>query len=334
MNYMICKWIGNENNAAVKAVVDIIEPFTELGGKVINIWKHNKKYLRNFEVITQYKKMKKMITSEDNIIIMYPLYCIPPLGYEDYLKLPHKKMIAFIQDIESYRYHPDNIELLNQELSILKKFDVIVVHNHRMLEFLEKHNINVEMVDWEACDYIIKDNMGSIEIKKPFSLCYVGDIKRSGFLRENSDSFKTIINLYGRLDNESLLTSQLNYKGLYNPGTKDVQLEGDFGLVWEGNELDTCDGNFGNYMTINNPNRLSMYLANNIPVITWRQAGLANFVESNKIGVTVESLKEIDKILNEMSIEEYEKILHNTKEIGEKIRAGYYGTKILKKILD
>ncbi len=333
MNYMICKWMGNENNAAVKAVVDIIKPFAELGGKVINIWNHNKKYIRNIEVVTQYKKMKKMMTSEDNVVVMYPLYCIAPYYYDEYLKLPHKKMIAFVQDIESYRYYPNDRDKLEKELEVLRKFDVIIAHNRSMIQFLHNHNVNAEFVDWEVCDYLINKKEEAIEIEKPFSLCYVGDIKRSEFLRANSEKFTTQINLYGKMERELLLTPQLRYKGIYNPDSHEVQLDGAFGLVWEGNSLDTCQGNFGNYMLINNPNRLSLYLANNIPVITWKKAGLANFIDFNGVGFTVNSLTEIDEILSKMTIDEYEIILEKTKVVGKKMREGYYGMQALKKAL-
>lgn len=333
MNYMICKWIGSENNAAVKAVIDVIKSFKDIEGQVYNIWNHNIKYLRNIEVINTYKLLSKKLTHDDNLIIMYPLYCISPCDYYAYLSLPHKKLIAFVQDIESYRYHPDDENMLQQELQILRKFDVIIAHNHSMIIFLQNHNVNAEFVDWEICDYIIDMPSKSNQIQKPFSLCYVGDIKRSNFLRVNSDKFKTSINLYGSLESRSLLTTQLQYKGIYNPDNK-VHLNGDFGLVWEGNDISTCSGHFGNYMQINNPNRLSLYLANNIPVITWKKAGLASFIEENNIGFTVNSLTEIDEILYKMTIKEYLILLENTKIVGKKIRGGFYSRNALKKACD
>ncbi len=86
-------------------------------------------------------------------------------------------------------------------------------------------------------------------------------------------------------------------------------------------------------MLINNPNRLSLYLANNIPVITWKKAGLANFIDFNGVGFTVNSLTEIDEILSKMTIDEYEIILEKTKVVGKKMREGYYGMQALKKAL-
>lgn len=242
-------------------------------------------------------------------------------------------MIAFVQDIESYRYYPNDIDKLEKELEVLRKFDVIIAHNRSMIQLLHNHNVNTEFVDWEVCDYLINKKEEAIEIEKPFSLCYVGYIKRSEFLRTYSEKFTNKINLYGKIESDFLLTPQLRYKGVYNPKNYEVQLDGAFGLVWEGNSLDACQGNFGNYMLINNPNRLSLYLANNIPVITWKKAGLANFIDSNGDEFTVDSLTEIDEILCKMTIDEYEIILDKTIVVGKKMREGYYGMQALKKVL-
>ena len=60
---------------------------------------------------------------------------------------------------------------------------------------------------------------------------------------------------------------------------------------------ETCKGSFGEYLRINNPHKTSLYLASGIPVIIWSKAALAEFIEKNKCGITVDSLYEIaDKL--------------------------------------
>ena len=328
MNYMLCKWVGKENNAAVKATEDVNNIFLKDNdsNKVVNIWTHNFRYIRNIENIYTYNRLKRKLSDKDNIIIQYPLYCVPPIDYSAYIKLPHNKLVAFIQDIDSYRYHPENVELINKEIEILKKFDVIIAHNKAMIDFLIKQGVTSSFINWEICDYLISKPAEKKKNKEEFRICYVGNIERSDFLRNKDIDLK--LNLYGKLDKHDLLDNHI-YKGEYNPNDIDCKLDGEFGLIWEGSSIDTCDGIFGNYMHINNPNRLSMYLANDIPIIIWKEAALSTFVVKNKIGFAINKLSEIEDVFHNLDFKEYQEILNNTRRIGKMIRSGYYTKKAI-----
>lgn len=81
--------------------------------------------------------------------------------------------------------------------------------------------------------------------------------------------------------------------------------QGDFGLVWDGTSVSTCTGDFGEYLQYNNPHKTSLYIRCQLPVIIWNKAALADFVRENGIGICVDSLEELEKILNTLSEEEY-----------------------------
>ena len=334
MNYMICKWIGHENNAATKATMDVNTAFENIGGEIILLWKHNRKILRNIEEMLTLLKLRHRVTSLDNIIVQWPLYSIKPYADNQFIKLPHKKLICFIQDIESYRYNPEDEDSLANDIQFLNCFDVVVVHNQGMSALLRKNGLHTNVVDWEICDYLIAEARSKQPNGGQYEICFVGNLQRSGFLYANSHNFQTHINLYGQINNDVILTSQLSYNGIYDPNDKTSMLNGHFGLIWEGSCLETCDSALGNYMKINNPNRLSLYLANDLPVITWRRAGLAKFVEDNKIGFTVDALTEIDEILSKMSSEQYYEMLANAKSMGKKVRNGYFAQQAIKKAID
>ena len=242
-------------------------------------------------------------------------------------------LICFIQDIESYRYNPNNKGSLISDIHFLNNFDVVIAHNQGMIKFLRENGLHADIVNWEVCDYLIDEARSKHTIAGGYQICFVGDLKRSGFLYVNCHDFQTHINLYGQANADKVLTSQLSYNGIYAPDDKTSMLNGHFGLIWEGNCLDTCDGALGNYMKINNPNRLSLYLANNLPVITWKNAGLAKFVEENKIGFTVDALTEVDGILSNMSTEQYNEMIENVKSIGTKIRKGFYAKKAIEEAI-
>ena len=54
-------------------------------------------------------------------------------------------------------------------------------------------------------------------------------------------------------------------------------------------------------MKINASHKASLYLASQKPLIVWNQSALANFVEDNKLGITIDSLEDIEKELLELS---------------------------------
>ncbi len=76
-----------------------------------------------------------------------------------------------------------------------------------------------------------------------------------------------------------------------------------------------------------------MYLASGLPVIIWKEAAIARFIEENNAGIVVGSLLEIENVLNNISEEKYAQIKKNAKEIGAKLREGYYYKKALEKCL-
>lgn len=131
-------------------------------------------------------------------------------------------------------------------------------------------------------------------------------------------------NLYGINFEREKASSNTNYVGAFNPEELIYNLQGSFGLVWDGDSSATCTGVYGDYLKINNPHKTSMYLAAGIPVIIWEEAALANFIKKNHCGITIKSTDEIRNIIDNMLDEEYETLKANACKIGGKLRRGYF----------
>ena len=101
-------------------------------------------------------------------------------------------------------------------------------------------------------------------------------------------------------------------------------LEGGFGLIWNGDSMETCDGDMGNYLRYNSPHKLSLYLAAGMPVIIWEEAAAAEFVREHGVGIAVSSLRELPEILHNVTKERYEEYLKNIVPLSEKLRSGAY----------
>jgi len=119
-------------------------------------------------------------------------------------------------------------------------------------------------------------------------------------------------------------TKYINYNGVMSPDDIYSVLNRGFGLVWDGNSTSTCNGKNGNYLRYNDPHKLSLYLASGIPVIIWKEAAEAKFVEENKVGITVDSLEELPEIFKSLDSYQYEIFVKNVKKIAEKLINGQY----------
>ena len=116
--------------------------------------------------------------------------------------------------------------------------------------------------------------------------------------------------------------SVLNYKGMFPADEVIDRIDGDFGLVWYGESLDSCDGVAGQYLKYNNPHKLSLYLLCEMPIVIWDKAAMAAFVTEHDIGITVSSLTELSSKITSLSKEDVERLKTNVKALKLKLEKG------------
>ena len=109
-------------------------------------------------------------------------------------------------------------------------------------------------------------------------------------------------------------------------------LEGSFGLVWDGTSVDSCLGLYGGYLKYNNPHKVSLYLTAMLPVIVWSNSAMADFVTKNKLGITVDKLEDISKKIAELTEEEYKEMINNAKNVSNSLKQGKYLSKAIEKL--
>ena len=80
-------------------------------------------------------------------------------------------------------------------------------------------------------------------------------------------------------------------------------------------------------MRYNNPHKISLYLSSNLPVIIWKEAALAPFIEKHGLGLTLDSLADLDDQLTQLNQDDYDQMKANCKAIGKQLRNGYYTIK-------
>lgn len=263
----------------------------------------------------------------DVVIISHRLFF--GIRYSEYLlkiiKQKGLKSILLVHDIESLRQDFSEKQV-SEEIAHINLYDVVISHNDKMTRWLKENGVTSNIVNLELFDYYnntpIKE---SIEYDR--KVIFAGNLEKSKFLEE-LDNFNNEISLYGP-NPASHYPKNINYFGSFSPNELPLFLEGSYGLIWDGQSAEKCTGLNGRYLKFNNPHKTSLYLSCGLPVIIWKEAALASFVESNNIGITVNSLYEMDKKLSNISTEEYQQMKENTIKMAQKVRTGYFTKKAI-----
>ena len=245
-----------------------------------------------------------------------------------------RKTIVFIHDIDGLRYSDE--KNLKQDVKRLNKIGNVVVHNLKMKEKLQNAGVTTNMYCLELFDYLCNKQTEEKERmleNNEITVAYAGNLikEKSPFLYQlDPEKLNFRFNLYG-VGIEKNLNDKMIYKGKKDPNELPNNIEGNLGLVWDGN-FDESDADIGfkNYTKYNNPHKLSCYIAAGIPVIVWRNAAVAEFVKKNNIGYVVSNLYEI----NDLDFSDYEEKIKNVQNMKIQVRNGFYTQRVLEKILD
>lgn len=116
----------------------------------------------------------------------------------------------------------------------------------------------------------------------------------------------------------------IKYKGFMPSEDFISQIDADFGLVWDGDSLDTCSGDYGKYLRWNSPHKVSFCLRAGLPIIIWKEAAVASIIEQEGIGIAINSLKELKDIFKNLSKEDLSRMKANVREMAQKLNEGYF----------
>lgn len=239
------------------------------------------------------------------------------------------KIIGIIHDVQSLRCSNGNREFINNELSILKKFDGLIVHSVPMMNWLKSNGIISPMVVLGPFDYLNCQPMLDV-FSYENSIVYAGNLLKAGFL--TNLNIRTKIFVLGPHPSNRY-PKNVVYLGEYPSKNITNHLRGSFGLVWDSGSFDKGRSTYEEYNKYNSPYKLSMYLSSGLPIIVWKESALASFVRKNNIGLVLSSLTEIDKSLSSISENQYMSMVNNAQIIGNKIRNGEFIMVALKNIL-
>lgn len=338
MNYFFSDVIEGTNDAGSKARIDIERVLEEMGFLRLtnsNVSRSNN-IVKHLKIANGWLKEVQKLKSGDKIVIQFPL-AYRTIFFRRVLKALKSKgvsVIFLVHDLDMLRARnfKSKLRVKLEEGNIFRYADKIIVHNSSMTKLLNSKGIPLEkMISLKIFDYLINSNRFSEKINFGRKVIVAGSLRKYkvGYLYKGPKGAE--FNLYGAGYEASF--SNQSYKGSFPPDDVPFSIEGSYGLIWDGDSLDTCSGSYGEYLKYNNPHKTSLYLASGVPVIIWKEAALAGFVKANNVGITINSLNEIGKVLDSITEKDYFTMRENAIEIGKKLRSGFYTKQAIEKSL-
>ena len=111
------------------------------------------------------------------------------------------------------------------------------------------------------------------------------------------------------------------------------EVEGDFGLVWDGDSLETCSGHFGEYLRWNTPHKVSFYIRAGLPMIVWRQSAVAPIVQQEGIGFCIDSIEELNTLLPSITPQQLAEMRQRVAIVSSRMAQGCYLKEAVGRIL-
>ena len=244
-------------------------------------------------------------------------------------RLKKAKTISLIHDLGSFRRKKLTIP---QELKRLDHTDYVIATNESMKQWLIQQGFHKPMGTLGFHDYlssvpIPSDAKNHRQEKDAWNIIYAGslNLRKNAFIlnmKEIDKSFK--FHLYGNMPDYNAIAEDKNmiWHGFMQADDFIAKAKGDFGLVWDGDSLDECHGDFGGYLKYNTPHKASFYLRAGLPIIVWRQSAIAQLVEQEQVGIAIDSLKQLPQQLKELSSQRYEELKANALRLSLEVNKG------------
>jgi hypothetical protein len=272
----------------------------------------------------------------DTLVLQYPLK-----KYFSFLcRVAHLKgarTIALVHDLGSCRRKALTVE---KELRRLGRADHVIATNTVMMRHLKKLGLKSSLSSLDLWDYLSEANPANSRVRdREMRVAYAGLLNRrkNAFLWSWGDVINGYsVDIYGqgfRMDQVAHPECFVDH-GFVDSEQLISGITGDFGLVWDGDSLNSCKGDFGEYLALNTPHKLSLYLRARLPIIIWRGAALAHLVREMGVGITVNSLADISKAISAITPAEYIRMKGNVDVLCDKISKGFFFRRALKESID
>lgn len=235
------------------------------------------------------------------------------------------RKVIFVHDIPSLMFE-SNRYLLDRHVAFFNQADLLIMPSQRMADFLYTKGLTVKKtVIQKMWDFPVAiDTTVRPKFKKVINFAGNLDSWKFGFAKKwDYDSVELKVTVD---KGEWVQGKNISFLGWFNDDTflvNALRHSGGFGLLWSDNSY-WCE-----YMKLNTNYKLSAYLAAGIPVIVNNIIAEKDTIVQKNLGLAVDSLDEAVSKVENMSEEDYNKMVSNTEIFSGLIREGYFAKKVL-----
>ena len=334
--YILCVSTPQGWNAASKARIDAEKiamdagyaPFAFDGPKTSDGSLRHKLQLL-LTTRNNWRRLDRSLEKDDVVLLQYPLYPLKTarlavFGIQRLQKRKSVRFVALVHDLNSARHLFGKTSQYSDTV-LLPLFDAVICHNAAMARWLASRGIPARRsVVLGPFDYLTDAPLRERDYEN--SICIAGNLspEKCAYLPALIHCLqgRTTLHLYGQGADAALASPAVQLHGAFPSDELPAALAGAFGLVWDGDSADTCAGAYGQYLALNAPHKLSLYLAAGIPVVIWDKAAMAPLVKEAGWGITIASLSELSPALARVTPETYRSLCANVRRIAKLLRQG------------
>ena len=326
----------NLTSAGNKAKTDNEDTLAEMGAINLGLPRsiRNSKILAFFLDLIGIIRACILLQKDDVLFLQYPVK-----KYFSFLchvaHLKGARTVSLIHDLGSFRRKKLTIQ---KEINRLSDSDYIIASNEKMKGWLKEHGLQKPVGALGLFDYRSESKCSEeVTEREQVKVVYAGalSMKKNSFLIELSKTlnhWQLLVcgnkeGLQGLQNNP-----QITYQGFVPSEEFIKHIDADFGLVWDGDSLAGCSGEYGQYLKWNSPHKVSFYLRAGLPLIIWKEAAVAPIIEEAGAGITIGSLEELDDKLANLTLEQKKEMKKQAVNLAQKLNKGSFLTKTLKEI--
>lgn len=331
---MSSNWITNvvqapDADAVFKAKDDIVRIASNEGFRVLNVYRYPVDSDDDDALFSRIDGIIGAVRAGDLVVFQYPTY--NGLRYEktfcDRVQARGAKFAMFVHDAEAIR-----AIYTDEELGVFNECDALITHNPAMTTKLAEMGVKVPMFANYAFDFLSDASRdfyvqarGSFEKR----LVFAGNLDKSRFLA--NWSYDTPITAFGSTPQHFVMDDRVDYRGSFAQEQLPFELPYGFGMAWDSDTNNENGGadTYRDYTRYNNPHKVSMYLASGLPVVLWSQAGMARFVTANHVGLVIDSLDDVDRVMAALEPEELQDMLQHAQAMRDALRSGFFTRRVL-----
>lgn len=328
----------NLTSAGNKAKTDNEDTLMEMGA--VNLGLHrtvnNSKILAFFLDLAGIIRACFLLKKGDVLFLQYPVKKYFSLLC-DVARRKGAKTVSLIHDLGSFRRKKLSIQ---KEISRLSHSDYIIASNENMKSWLKEHGMKkpvgaLGLFDYRSASF--NEYSSKTTSKGTTTIVYAGalSMRKNAFLIDLTKSLSTWdLTIVGNKDGLQGLQDNphVSYRGFLPSEEFISHIDADFGLVWDGDSLDTCSGEYGTYLRWNSPHKVSFNLRAGLPVIVWKESAVAPIIKKYGCGIAVGSLRELNEILPHLSEDKYSNMRQNAIKMAERLNQGYFLRKALQNV--